>query len=83
MDGVDEGPRRQGPLQGRGPPARADRQGRHGKQKAVTDGPFAEAKDLVGGYTLVEAKDLAHAAELVDGLPHPSNAGGLSKSARS
>jgi hypothetical protein len=26
--------------------------------KAVTDGPFAEAKDLIGGYTLVQAKDL-------------------------
>ena len=24
-----------------------------GKQKTVTDGPFAEAKDVVGGYTLV------------------------------
>ena len=27
------------------------------KQKTITDGPFAEAKDLVGGYTIVEAKD--------------------------
>jgi hypothetical protein len=41
-----------------------------GKQKkTVTDGPYAEAKDLVGGYTLVEAKDLAHAAELSMGCP--------------
>jgi hypothetical protein len=37
--------------------------------KGVTDGPFAEAKDLVGGYTLVEAKDVAHAAELAQGCP--------------
>jgi hypothetical protein len=37
--------------------------------KTVTDGPFAEAKDLVGGYTLVEAKDLAHATELAQGCP--------------
>jgi hypothetical protein len=37
--------------------------------KTVTDGPFAEAKDLVGGYTLVEAKDIAHAAELAQGCP--------------
>jgi len=35
----------------------------------VTDGPFAEAKDLVGGYTLIEAKDLAEAAELSKGCP--------------
>ncbi|HXU63852.1 MAG TPA: YciI family protein [Polyangia bacterium] len=39
-----------------------------GKQKMVTDGPYAE-KDLVSGYTLVEAKDLAHAAELSLGCP--------------
>jgi hypothetical protein len=38
-------------------------------RKTVTDGPFAEAKDLVGGYTLVEAKDLAHASELAQGCP--------------
>jgi hypothetical protein len=37
--------------------------------KTVTDGPFAEAKDLVGGYTLVSTKDLAHAAELAKGCP--------------
>jgi hypothetical protein len=35
-----------------------------GKQKTVTDGPYAETKDIVGGYTLVEAKDLAQAVEL-------------------
>jgi hypothetical protein len=40
-----------------------------GKAKEVTDGPFAEAKDLVGGYTLVQTKDLAHAAELAKGCP--------------
>jgi len=39
-----------------------------GKQKLVTDGPFAE-KDLVSGFTIVEAKDLAHAAELSMGCP--------------
>ena len=39
-----------------------------GKKKVVTDGPYAE-KDLVGGYTLVEAKDLSHATELCLGCP--------------
>ena len=37
-----------------------------GKAKTVTDGPFAE-KDIVGGYTLVEARDLGHAVELAIG----------------
>jgi hypothetical protein len=40
-----------------------------GKSKTVTDGPYAEAKDLVGGYTIVEAKDLEQAAELSGGCP--------------
>jgi len=40
-----------------------------GKQKTVTDGPFAEAKDVVGGYTLIEARDLNQAVELSKGCP--------------
>jgi len=40
-----------------------------GKQKAVTDGPFAEAKDVVGGFTLIEARDLDQAVELSKGCP--------------
>jgi hypothetical protein len=40
-----------------------------GKQKSVTDGPFAETKDLVGGYTLIHAKDLDQAVELSKGCP--------------
>jgi len=40
-----------------------------GKPKIVTDGPFAEAKDMIGGYTIVQATDLAHAAELTTGCP--------------
>ena len=40
-----------------------------GRQRTVTDGPFAEAKDLVGGYTLIMAKDLNEAAELSKGCP--------------
>jgi hypothetical protein len=40
-----------------------------GKEKTITDGPFAEAKDLVGGYTLISAADLAEAAELSKGCP--------------
>ena len=40
-----------------------------GGQKTVTDGPFAEAKDVVGGYTLIEARDLDQAVELSKGCP--------------
>jgi hypothetical protein len=40
----------------------------NGAKKAVTDGPFAE-KDLVSGFTLIEARDHAHAVELAMGCP--------------
>ena len=41
----------------------------NGKQKSVHDGPFAEAKDVIGGYTLIEARDIAHAVEISKGCP--------------
>ena len=40
-----------------------------GNQKIVTDGPYAEAKDVVGGFSVIEAKDLAQAAEISKGCP--------------
>jgi hypothetical protein len=42
---------------------------RGGSRRSVSDGPYAEAKDLVGGYAIVEAKDLDAAVELADGCP--------------
>ena len=39
-----------------------------GSQKPATDGPYAE-KDLVCGFSVIEAKDLAHASELAAGCP--------------
>jgi hypothetical protein len=43
---------------------------------AITDGPYAESKDLVGGYSVVLAKDLAQAVDLSKGCPI-FEAGGL------
>ena len=40
-----------------------------GKKKLVTDGPFVEAKEVVGGYLIVTAKDLKAATELAKGCP--------------
>lgn len=40
-----------------------------GQAKTVTDGPFVEAKDLVLGYTVIEAKDIDQAVELARGCP--------------
>ena len=36
---------------------------------AVTDGPFAETKELLGGILLLEAHDLNHAIELISKHP--------------
>ena len=40
-----------------------------GDSTVVTDGPYAETKDLVCGFTIVEAKDLEEAVELTRGCP--------------
>ena len=40
-----------------------------GEKKQVVDGPYAETKDIVNGFSIIEAKDLAHAAELAQGCP--------------
>ena len=41
-----------------------------GAKTSVTDGPFAEAKEVVGGFALVAAPDLAAALELAARCPH-------------
>jgi hypothetical protein len=35
----------------------------------VTDGPYAETKDIVIGYSIIAAKDLAEAVRLTEGWP--------------
>jgi hypothetical protein len=39
------------------------------KDKMITDGPYAEVKDLVLGYMVVSASDLNEASELAEGCP--------------
>lgn len=36
---------------------------------AVTDGPFAETKEVLGGYYLIEAKDLDEAISIAKQVP--------------
>lgn len=40
-----------------------------GRERVVTDGPYAESKDLVSGIVVVEAADLDAASELARGCP--------------
>jgi hypothetical protein len=50
-------------------PAPVRVQCRRGKT-IVTDGPFAETKDVVGGYALLRTKDRAEAIEIATRYPH-------------
>jgi hypothetical protein len=36
----------------------------------ASDGPYAEAKDVIGGYFILEAKDLAEAESIARDCPH-------------
>ena len=40
-----------------------------GPKKIVTDGPFAEGKELIGGYFIIEAKDMGDALNVANGYP--------------
>jgi hypothetical protein len=37
--------------------------------KKMTDGPFIEVKDIVGGYLIVKAKNIEEAVDLSEGCP--------------
>ena len=43
--------------------------------RTITDGPFAESKEEVGGYFMVRARDLDEAVELSKGCPILANGG--------
>ncbi len=36
----------------------------------VTDGPYAESKELVGGYFMISAKDYEEACGIAESCPH-------------
>lgn len=42
-----------------------------GKSRTVTDGPFAETKELVAGYWIWEVRDMDEAVEWVKRCPNP------------
>jgi hypothetical protein len=45
------------------------------RNDVVTDGPFAETKEALGGYYLIEARDLDHALDI--GKLCPARFGGV------
>jgi hypothetical protein len=44
-----------------------------GKERTVIDGPFAETKELVAGFWLIQAKSMEEAIEWVKRCPNPMN----------
>lgn len=40
------------------------------KSEVLTDGPFLEAKEIIAGYFLIQAADMAHAVSLAKSSPH-------------
>lgn len=51
------------------PSSRGARVSFSGGKPTVIDGPFAEARELVAGYSIIEAGSLAEVVEMVKGWP--------------
>jgi len=58
-----------GAFKGQGAPLQPGGKSVRGQKRVVADGPYGEAKDLVGGYAVIEAKDLDAAVEIARGCP--------------
>jgi len=43
-----------------------------GQKRTVVDGPFAETKELIAGYTLIQAKSRQEALEWTKRFPNPA-----------
>lgn len=49
--------------------SRLMKEGKFVSKRSVTDGPFSEAKEVIGGYWFVRARSLEEAAQLLSGSP--------------
>ena len=50
-----------------------------GAQRRVVDGPFAETKELVAGYTLIQTRSRDEALEWARRFPNPAVDGGVAE----
>ena len=48
-----------------------------GRQRSFVDGPFAETKELVAGYTIIDVKSREEALEWTKRFPNPAVDGGV------
>jgi len=60
-------------LDGLHPPSMGARVSFTGGKPKVTDGPFAEAKEVVGGYWMIQVKSKAEAIEWASRCPASNN----------
>jgi hypothetical protein len=47
-----------------------------GGKRSVIDGPFAETKELIAGYTIIQVKSREEALEWAKRMPNPGNEDG-------
>lgn len=47
-----------------------------GEKRTFVDGPFAETKELIAGYTLIQVKSLQEAIQWTKRFPNPAGKGG-------
>lgn len=50
-----------------------------GAKRTYVDGPFAETKELIAGYTLIQVKSLQEAIEWTKRFPNPAGNGGIAE----
>jgi hypothetical protein len=51
----------------------------NGRQRTLVDGPFAETKELLAGYTIINVKSREEAMEWTKRFPNPSIDGGAAE----
>jgi len=61
--------RTKGVLKNQGHPLEGTGKVLRGSAKTINDGPFSEAKDVIGGFSIVEAGSLEEAASFASGCP--------------
>lgn len=59
------------------PSSQGKRIRREGDTRKVTDGPFAESKELIGGYWMVQARSIDEVMEWMKRFPLDQNGGEL------
>ena len=48
-----------------------------GKNKTVTDGPYTEGKEIVGGFFLIKAENMEEAVKICDDYPDYGHGGSI------